>query len=130
MPPWHTYVQTEYSRGALKAPHRVRHHWLMTKRNHFIRQWRKFRGLSQIEFAEQVGVTQGQVSKIESGKRDYDQSFLERAAEVLRCSDLDLLARDPQAPMDIMDIYNALLPNQQVQLVEIAKTIKRTGTLE
>jgi transcriptional regulator with XRE-family HTH domain len=100
----------------------------MTEQRHFIREWRKFRGLNQEQFAERVGIDRGYLSKIESGKRRYDQPFLEAAAVVLQCEPADLIMRNPADPEGIWSIWDGLTAPQRVQLVEIGKTIKRTGT--
>ena len=95
---------------------------------HFIREWRKFRGLTQVQLAERIGIDKTYLSKIEGGKRRYDQPFLEAAAEVLRCAPADLIMRDPTDPDGIWSVWDALAPMQRSQVVEIAKTLKRTGT--
>lgn len=100
----------------------------MARQRHFIREWRKFRDLTQDQLAERIGINRAYLSKIESGKRRYDQPFLEAAAEVLRCDVADLLIRDPTDPEGIWSIWDALEPVQRSQVVEIAKTLKRTGT--
>lgn len=100
----------------------------MAHQRHFIRQWRKHRGLTQEQFAERIGVDKSYVSKIESGKRRYDQPFLEAAAEILRCEPADLIVRDPTDPEGIWSVWDTLEPVQRAQVVEIAKTLKRTGT--
>lgn len=100
----------------------------MATQPHYIKEWRKFRGLTQDQLAERIGVTKSYVSKIESFKRRYDQPFLEAAAEVLQCSPADLIIRDPSDPDGIWSVWDALTTPQRNQVVEIAKTIKRTGT--
>jgi transcriptional regulator with XRE-family HTH domain len=77
--------------------------------------------------AEGYALSAGQLSRIERGDQAYTQDLLEPLARVLDCSPDELISRDPSAPLDIMDIYHSLLPAQQTQLVEIAKTIKRTA---
>lgn len=101
---------------------------LMAKQRHFIKEWRKFRGLTQDQLAERIGINRAYLSKIEGGKRRYDQPFIEAAAEVLRCEPADLLVRDPLDPEGIWSIWDTLAPTQRQQVVEIAKTLKRTGT--
>lgn len=101
--------------------------WPMAK-SHFIREWRKHRDLSQDQLAERIGMSRAYLSKIESGKRRYDQPFLEAAAEVLRCEPADLIIRDPSDPEGIWSIWDSLRPVERAQVVEIAKTLKRTGT--
>lgn len=100
----------------------------MGKQAHFIREWRKFRELTQEQLAERIGISKSYVTKIESGKRRYDQPFLEAAAEVLRCEPADLIIRDPLDPEGIWSIWDALAPVERRQVVEIAKTLKKTGT--
>ena len=99
----------------------------MAKKRHFLREWRKFRGLTQEQFCERMGVTQGQVSKIEAGKKDVELSYLELAADVLRCDLPDLLMRDPSSPEAIWSIWDQLAPPERQQLVEIGKTFKKAG---
>lgn len=100
----------------------------MAKQRHFIREWRKHRGLNQEQLAERLGISRPQLSKIEKGSRKYDQAFLELAAEVLRCEPADLIVRDPSDPDGIWSVWDALAPVQRQQVVEIARTLKRTGT--
>lgn len=40
---------------------------------HFIRQWRKHRGLSQEKLAERLGMSAANLSRVESGKQPYTQ---------------------------------------------------------
>lgn len=127
MPHRHMVGQDEYSRGALGGLAYRRDNMPMRQQPHFVREWREFRGLNQVQFAERIGITQGQLSKIENGKRHYDQEFLERAALELRCSPADLIVRNPQDPEGIWSVWDQLQPVQRVQLVEIGKTLK-TGT--
>jgi transcriptional regulator with XRE-family HTH domain len=100
----------------------------MAGQPHYIREWRKFRGLTQDQLAERIGMDKGYLSKIETGKRRYDQPFLEAAAVVLQCAPADLLVRDPSDPEGFWSLWDTLEPVQRRQVVEIAKTIKRTGT--
>lgn len=100
----------------------------MAKQRHFIKEWRKHRGLTQMQMAERIGIDKSYLSKIENNDRRYDQPFLEAAAEVLQCAPADLIIRDPADPDGIWSIYDQLTGPQRVQLVEIAKALKRTGT--
>lgn len=94
---------------------------------HFIYEWRKHRELTQTQLAERIGITKSYLSKIETGKKRYDQPFLEAAAEVLRVAPADLLMRDPSDPDGLWSIYDQLQPVERKQLVEMAKVIKRAS---
>lgn len=100
----------------------------MSKQPHYVREWRKFRGLTQEQLAERIGIDKGYLSKIENGKRRYDQPFLEAAAAAMSCEPADLIIRNPIDSQSMWSIWDTLKPVEQMQLVEIAKTIKRTGT--
>lgn len=94
---------------------------------HFIKEWRKFRGLNQEQLAERIGIGKPYVSKIENGKRRYDQPFLEAAAVALNCTVADLLVRDPTDPEGIWSIWDTLKPAERVQAVSVIKALKKTG---
>lgn len=100
----------------------------MAKRAHYIKEWRKHREMTQEQLAERIGIDKGYLSKIENGKRRYDQPFLEAAAVILRCEPADLIVRDPSDPDGIWSVWDTLKPVERSQVVEIAKTLKRTGT--
>lgn len=122
-------AKPKVARAALRAVAYLCDPARMSKtQRHYIREWRKHRGLTQLQLAERIGIDKGYVSKIENGKRRYDQPFLEAAAEVLRCEPADLIIRDPSDPDGIWAIWDQLKPVERSQVVEIAKTIRRTGT--
>lgn len=104
------------------------------RRPTFIRQWRKYRdGMTQESLIDRldalgVSLSAGQLSRIESGKQEYRQDQLEAIAVVLRCEVADLLMRDPTDPDGLWSIYEGLSAVERRQVVEIAKTLKRTGT--
>jgi transcriptional regulator with XRE-family HTH domain len=53
-------------------------------RSTFIRQWRHHRGLTQERLADRVGMTGGNLSKIENGNTGYTQATLEALADALQ----------------------------------------------
>lgn len=64
---------------------------------HFIRQWRKHRGLTQQELAKRIKYTDGAISHIETGQSAYTQTFLEAIAKALDCKPGDLILHEPKA---------------------------------
>lgn len=66
------------------------------KANHFIREWRKHRKLTQEALAERANLTPGAISQLENGLINYTQPTLEALALALWCSPGDLLSRDPR----------------------------------
>lgn len=73
---------------------------------HYIREWRKFRGMTQAELAAAVGLGESSISQLEKFKQGYRQETLEALAEVLHCRPGDLLMRNPtdeEAPWSLLD---------------------------
>jgi predicted transcriptional regulator len=56
-----------------------------------LRMIRDERNLSQVEMAELVGVTQPVIGRIEKGTYNWNQAFLQSAAEMLGKSPIELL---------------------------------------
>lgn len=95
----------------------------------FIRNWRKFRGLTQEQLAERMGVARSYISHVEKGKRRYDQMFLEAAAEALVCTPADLIMRDPLQPESIWSIWDQIEPVDRQKASKVLEAfIKKTGT--
>lgn len=128
MPPRHISVKRVYASGALKGSAGAWQYAPMAKRPLYVKQWRKYRGLTQAQLAERIGIDQGHLSKIENRKRQYDEGFLEAVADELRCNVPDLLMRDPTDTEAIWSIWEGLAPVQRRQVIEMAKVIKGTGT--
>ena len=97
-------------------------------RDWFLKQWRKHRGLTQDQLAERAGLSKPFLSQLENGKRQFTHETLVVLADALRCEPADLIMRDPSDPDGLWSIYDQLSAPQRRQVVEIAKTLKRTGT--
>jgi transcriptional regulator with XRE-family HTH domain len=65
------------------------------RRRHFVREWRKFRGLTQEKLAEKLDTTKANISRIENLHQGYTQDFLEACAEVLKVEPAALLTQNP-----------------------------------
>jgi transcriptional regulator with XRE-family HTH domain len=97
-------------------------------RRTFIRQWRKHRGLTLEQLGARLDMTASNLSMLENGKRGYTQETLERVAEALNTDPASLLMRNPTDPDAIWTVWDQAKPAQRVTIVEIAKTIVKTGT--
>lgn len=68
-----------------------------TWRKTFLREWREACGKTLESVSPQMGLTHGQLSKIERGLHPYSQRVLEVAALEYGCTVLDVLGRPPPA---------------------------------
>lgn len=61
-----------------------------------IKEIRKRKGITQVELAKLLGVTQGAVQKLESGVNDLTSKMMRKLAEVLNVEPWELLPKDMQ----------------------------------
>ena len=98
------------------------------RRRIFLQEWRKYRGLTQEALAERVGMSKGNISQLEQGVQGYSQEGLESLAEALQCDPGQLLNVDPTKDDAIWSIWEQAKPGERKMIVEVAKTIVKTGT--
>jgi transcriptional regulator with XRE-family HTH domain len=97
-------------------------------RKTFIREWREHRQLTLEQLAERVGTTHATLSRVERGLIPYSQAMLEALAEALQTEPASLLIRNPTDPEGIWSVWDQAKPGQKQTIVEIAKTVLKTGT--
>ena len=89
----------------------------------FIREWRKYRGLTLMQLSQRVGITQPSLSRIETGKQPYSQPILEALAEALACEPSDLIGRLPGAPNELTVLINRVPPDAVDAVTNMIKAI-------
>lgn len=97
-------------------------------RRTFIAQWRDFRNLTQEQLAARLDMTQSHLSMLENGKRGYTQETLEAIANALQTDVASLLMRNPMDDDAIWSIWEQAKPGERQMIVEIARTVTKTGT--
>lgn len=93
------------------------------RRRIFLKEWRKFRGLTQEQLAEKVGMVVSNISQLEQGRQGYSKEGLEALAGALNCEPGHLLSVDPTGPEAIWPIWDIADPAQRRIIVDISKTI-------
>lgn len=110
-------------------PARIKPQPKKQRRRTFLRQWREHRGKTLEQAAEAAGMTHASLSRIERGLQDYNQSLLEFLAEYYAAPDVaSLLMRDPSDPDAIWSIWDQAKQGQKKTIVEVMKSIVKTGT--
>lgn len=100
-------------------------------RRTFLRQWREHRNLTQDQAADRMGIDRSLLSKVENGKAQYNQAFLEAAAMAYSCEPSDLLIRNPKdksAIWSLIDSARQAPANVQRIIVATVESIIKTGT--
>lgn len=87
-----------------------------------LRQWRKYRGMTQERLAEMLGTSKGYISALENGKQRYNQQHLEALAEALMCDPVDLLIRDPTEPDAVWSLWDRVPPPARPQARAVLET--------
>lgn len=80
---------------------------------HYVKEWRKFRQLTQERLAERTPFTPGAISQLETGRTSYTQDMLEALAEALDCLPGDLISRNPFKDGDVIHLFNSLPEDKQ-----------------
>jgi transcriptional regulator with XRE-family HTH domain len=97
------------------------------RRSTFIREWRKSKNLTLETVAHRLGVSHATLSRIETGKQDYNQTLLELLAEEFGTDPVSLLIRNPTDPDAIWSVWDQAKPSQRRQIIEIARTLLKTA---
>lgn len=92
--------------------------------------WLRFRGLTQRQAAEMLGVKEASFSKWLSGTDAMKVGFLRQLATILNAKDGDLIAAPPGSGLtagvaDLMDAADGLTPDQLRILSETARMMVR-----
>lgn len=90
---------------------------------HYIREWRRFRGLTQAQLGEEVGVSSLTIAKLESGVQPYTERYLLKMAYVFKCSPADLITRDPSQGESIWSLYEKMDEAQRKTAFDVIKAI-------
>jgi len=105
----------------------------MSKRElgkHFIREWRKYRGLSLRRLAERMETEPGElltshanIQRIEKYEQPYTQEILEALAEALEVAPTDLLSVDPSKNGEVVDLLRLINDKNRAQAVRVLKAL-------
>jgi transcriptional regulator with XRE-family HTH domain len=96
---------------------------------HYLREWRKFRHLTQQELADAVGTSKTVVSEMERGNLQLSPKWLRKFAPVLRTQPGYILDHDPEElDSDIIDIWARIDERDKEQALRVLRSFDRTGT--
>lgn len=92
--------------------------------DHFIKQWRKFRGLTMEQMAEGLELSNSTLSRVERGRQAANTDLLEKIATMLGCTVGDLLMRDPRKPDDMWALWQTMTAQERARLFAVARALK------
>jgi transcriptional regulator with XRE-family HTH domain len=91
---------------------------------HYVREWRKFRNLTQERLADRTPYTPGAISQLETGRTHYTQSMLEALADALQCTPGDLLSRNPFKEGEVISLWDQLPEDKRDIARRMLETLK------
>lgn len=95
----------------------------------YLREWRKFRGMTQQELAAAVETNANMIQYLESGERGLSAKWLRRLAPVLDTTSGMILDHNPyDLDSDMIEIWATASNREKRQIADVAKAIVRTGT--
>lgn len=91
---------------------------------HYVREWRKAKGLTQERLAERTPFSPGAISQLETGRTGYTQEMLEALADALGVKPGDLISRHPDIEADVVSLFDDLSEDKRRIAIEMLKTLK------
>lgn len=98
----------------------------LKKPAHYLKQWRKHKGLTQTQLAGRINLDESNISRLETFKLRYTQETLELIAEAYDCDPADLLNPPPSQtkPESEFERYRRTLSEaQKTQAVAVLKAM-------
>lgn len=112
-----------------RTPKKVVPRFKPQRRRIFLKEWRKYRGMTQEQLAEAAGMVVSNVAQLEQGRQGYSDKGLEALADALRCTPGQILMVDPTKDEAIWSIWETANQGDRQKIVDIARTITgKTGT--
>jgi transcriptional regulator with XRE-family HTH domain len=120
----------EFQRGARHTARMAHNPMLIPKDGpprHYIREWRKMRGLTQEQLAERTTFTPGAISQLETGRTRYTQPILEELATALGVEPGDLISRHPLRDGRVVELFSRIPKDKQSLAIEMLSTFLKAS---
>lgn len=103
--------------------------------NHYLRQWREYRGLSLRALASRLEVSPGgpliadyaALSRIETGETRFNEDVLNAVAEALDVDRTDLLSKDPNKDGQVIDLLRRLDDRDRQRIIEMMEVMANSA---
>jgi transcriptional regulator with XRE-family HTH domain len=99
-----------------------------TRPPHYIREWRKYRELTQERLGERIGRDKSIISKLENDRIDYSGEHLELIGAALGCEPRDLLDLPPnRTEAEVIDLLRRLHGEKKKAAIAMLKGLLEAG---
>lgn len=94
---------------------------------HYLKEWRKFRRMTQDKLAEAVDTSKSVISDLERGNLQLSPKWLRKLAPVLGTQPGHILDHDPNnLDTDIIDIWSRI--DDKAQAMKVLQSFAKDGT--
>ncbi len=101
----------------------------MDRPPHYLREWRKFRRMTQDELAAHLDTSKSVISDMERDHLQLSPKWAHRIAPLLGTTAGHLIDTDPNAlDSDIIDIWTRIADVDREQAAKVLRSFVRTGT--
>jgi transcriptional regulator with XRE-family HTH domain len=97
---------------------------------HYLKEWRKFRGMTQQDLADRLETSKSVISDMERGELQLSPKWLRRIAPILETQPGHILDHDPnELDSDIIDIWAHIdLDKRETAINVLKQFVTKTGT--
>lgn len=96
---------------------------------HYLREWRKHRGMTQEALADAVETSKSQISELERYNLQLSPKWLRRLSPVLGVQPGHILDHNPEElNTDVIDIWARIPERDRAQAARVLRSFTRTGT--
>jgi transcriptional regulator with XRE-family HTH domain len=125
-------IAREKVRGSANATVRelTYHPFMDEKVPHYLKEWRKFRGMTQQDLADRLETSKSVISDMERGELQLSPKWLRRIAPILETQPGHILDHDPnELDSDIIDIWAHIdLDKRETAINVLKQFVTKTGT--
>lgn len=94
-----------------------------------IKEIRKQKGITQVELAQRLGISQGAIQKLETGERGLDLDWIEKISKALNVKPWELLPKEmqPDISPDEMEIIRAVRKSKAIDTQQNNVSTSKAG---
>lgn len=78
------------------------------ERRFWLREWREYRGLTQVALATAISTTPSRVSEVETGSERYNETLLERCAAALDVPSWAIIMGPPEQVLPFLHLRSSV----------------------
>lgn len=91
----------------------------------FFKEWREHRGLTQEQVAERLDTTKATVSRMESGKVQYNRGYVEALADALQVEPEQLFHHPDRPSIDAL--LQKASPEDRARVLSVVEALLKAG---